>query len=71
MFCWINLLVLLNCYIIGAIFELKLIESKLLHGNMRITEIADEFGFTDKSHLNRILRNTAAGIQQTTKKAPR
>ncbi|WP_299588350.1 AraC family transcriptional regulator [Mucilaginibacter sp.] len=25
---------------------------------MRITEIADEFGFTDKSHLNRIFKNT-------------
>jgi AraC-like DNA-binding protein len=23
---------------------------------MRITEIADEFGFTDKSHLNRIFK---------------
>lgn len=37
-------------------YKLKLIENRLLHSNMRITEIADEFGFTDKSHLNRIFK---------------
>jgi AraC-like DNA-binding protein len=37
-------------------YKLKLIENRLLHSNMRITEIADEMGFTDKSHLNRIFK---------------
>ena len=37
-------------------YKLKLIENRLLHSNMRITEIADEFGFADKSHLNRIFK---------------
>lgn len=37
-------------------YKLKLIENRLLQSNMRITEIADEFGFTDKSHLNRIFK---------------
>ena len=36
--------------------KLKLVENRLLHSNMRISEIADEFGFTDKSHLNRIFK---------------
>lgn len=37
-------------------YKLKLIENRLLHSNMRITEIADELGFTDKSHLNKIFK---------------
>jgi AraC-like DNA-binding protein len=37
-------------------YKLKLIENRLLHSNMRITEIADEFGFADKSHLNKIFK---------------
>lgn len=37
-------------------YKLKLIENRLQHTNMRVKEIADEFGFTDKSHLNRIFK---------------
>ena len=37
-------------------YKFKLIENRLLHSNMRINEIADEFGFTDKSHFNRMFR---------------
>jgi len=37
-------------------YKLKLVENRLLHSNMRVAEIADEFGFTDKSHLNRIFK---------------
>jgi AraC-like DNA-binding protein len=37
-------------------YKLKLIENRLLHSNMRVTEIADEFGFADKSHLNKIFK---------------
>ncbi len=37
-------------------YKLKLIEDRLLRSNMRIGEIADEFGFTDKSHLSRIFK---------------
>ncbi|MDJ1499954.1 AraC family transcriptional regulator [Xanthocytophaga agilis] len=39
-------------------YKLKLIENRLLHTNMRITEIAYEFGFTDKSHLNRFFKKS-------------
>jgi AraC-like DNA-binding protein len=44
----------LQQYIVN--YKLKLIENRLLHSHMRVTEIADEFGFTDKSHLNRIFK---------------
>jgi len=37
-------------------YKLKLIENRLLHSNMRMSEIADEFGLTDKSHLNRLFK---------------
>ena len=37
-------------------YKLQLIENRLTHSDMRITEIADELGFTDKSHLNRIFK---------------
>lgn len=37
-------------------YKLKLIENRLLHSNKRINEIADEFGFTDKSHLSRTFK---------------
>jgi AraC-like DNA-binding protein len=39
-----------------ANYKLKIIENRLLYGNMRISEIADELGFTDKSHLIRTFR---------------
>lgn len=44
----------LNEYI--ADYKMKLIENRLKHSDMRINEIADEFGFTDKSHLNRFFK---------------
>ena len=37
-------------------YKIKLIEDRLLHSDMRITEIANEFGFTDNSHFNRIFK---------------
>lgn len=37
-------------------YKLSLIENRLLHTHMRINEIADEFGFTDKSHLNNMFK---------------
>ncbi len=37
-------------------YKLKLVENRLLHSSMRVAEIADELGFTDKSHLNRMFR---------------
>ncbi|WP_431213926.1 helix-turn-helix domain-containing protein [Puia sp. P3] len=37
-------------------YKLRLVENRLLHSNMRVSEIADEFGFTDKSHLNRTFK---------------
>ncbi|MEN2401467.1 AraC family transcriptional regulator [Flavobacterium sp. MC2016-06] len=37
-------------------YKLKLVENRLLHTDMRINEIAAEFGFTDKSHLNNMFK---------------
>ncbi|WP_343693237.1 AraC family transcriptional regulator [Chitinophaga sp.] len=37
-------------------YKMKLIESRLRLTDMRINEIAFEFGFTDQSHLNRIFK---------------
>lgn len=37
-------------------YKLKLIENRLLHSELRIGEIAREFGFTDVSHLNKIFK---------------
>lgn len=44
----------LNEYV--AQYKMKLIENRLKHSDMRMNEIADEFGFTDKSHLNRFFK---------------
>lgn len=38
-------------------YRMKLIETRLLHTNFRLTEIADEFGLTDVSHLNKLFKN--------------
>lgn len=37
-------------------FRLRLVETRLLHSDMRINEIAYEFNYTDESHLNRAFR---------------
>ena len=37
-------------------YKLKLVESRLLHSDMRINEIAGELNFTDESHLNRMFK---------------
>jgi len=37
-------------------YKLRLIETRLLHTDMRINEIATELNFTDESHLNRTFR---------------
>lgn len=37
-------------------YKLKLVETRLLHSNMRINEIVMELGFTDESHLNRLFK---------------
>ena len=39
-----------------TLYKIKLIESRLRLTDMRINEIAFEFGFTDQSHLNRIFK---------------
>ena len=33
-------------------YKMKMVESRLLHTDMRINEIVEELGFTDESHLN-------------------
>jgi len=37
-------------------YKLRLIETRLLHSDMRINEIAYELNFTDESHLNRLFK---------------
>ena len=37
-------------------YKIKIVESRLLHTDMRINEIVEELGFTDESHLNRLFR---------------
>lgn len=38
--------------------RLKLVETRLLHSDMRMNEIANELSFTDESHLNRFFRKS-------------
>ena len=37
-------------------YKIRLVETRLLHSDMRINEIAYEFSFTDESHLNRLFK---------------
>lgn len=37
-------------------FKMRLVETRLLHSDMRINEIAHEFNFTDESHLSRLFK---------------
>lgn len=37
-------------------YKIKMVESRLLHSEMRISEIVEELGFTDESHLNRLFK---------------
>lgn len=37
-------------------YKIRQVETRLLHSDMRINEIAFEFNFTDESHLNRIFK---------------
>ena len=39
-----------------ANYRLKLVGNRLLHSAMRISEIVDELGFSDESHLNKFFR---------------
>jgi len=39
-----------------ANYKMRLVETRLLHSDMRINEIAYEFNFTDESHLNRAFK---------------
>jgi AraC-like DNA-binding protein len=40
-----------------ASYKTKLIQHRLQHSDKRINEIADEFSFTDESHLNKFFKN--------------
>lgn len=37
-------------------YKLKLVENRLLHSEMRISEIVTELGFTDESHLHKLFK---------------
>ncbi|HEY0176682.1 MAG TPA: AraC family transcriptional regulator [Pedobacter sp.] len=39
-----------------ANYKMKLIENRLLYSKMRISEIVDELGFADESHLNKFFK---------------
>jgi YesN/AraC family two-component response regulator len=39
-----------------ANFKMRMVETRLLHSDMRINEITFELGFSDESHLNRAFR---------------
>lgn len=52
-------------------YKMKLVENRLLYSNMRIAEIADEFGFTDKSHLSRIFKKYRGLNPTDYRKAPK
>lgn len=43
-------------YIVNS--RLKLVETRLLHSDMRMNEIAAELSFTDESHMNRLFRKS-------------
>jgi AraC-like DNA-binding protein len=43
-----------------ANYKLRLVETRLLHSDMRINEIAYELNFTDESHLNRAFKKRKA-----------
>src|SRR5579872_1522037 len=38
-------------------YRLKLVETRLRYSDLTISEIADEMGFTDESHLNKVFKN--------------
>lgn len=37
-------------------YKIKMVETRLLHSDMRINEIVSELNFTDESHLNRLFK---------------
>lgn len=39
-----------------AKYRIKLVENRLLYSDLRVGEIADELGFNDESHLNKIFK---------------
>lgn len=45
-------------------YKLKLVETRLQYSDMRMSEIVDELGFTDESHLNRTFKKYT-GINPT------
>lgn len=56
-------------YIIN--YRIKLIETRLMYSNLRITEIASELGFADESHMNKLFkkyRNISPKEYRTTHK---
>ena len=52
-------------------YKFKLIEDRLLHTDKRMNEIADEFGFTDTSHFNRMFKKHAGMNPSAFKKKDR
>lgn len=51
-------------------YKFTLIENRLRHSNLRMKEIADEFGFTDKSHMSRAFKKYKGMNPRDFKKNP-
>ncbi len=51
-------------------YKLKLIEHRLKFSDKRLNEIAEEFGFTDTSHLNKFLRKQGGSNLKTYRSQP-
>ncbi|QEM06112.1 AraC family transcriptional regulator [Mucilaginibacter rubeus] len=50
-------------------YRLNLIESRLRYSSLTVSEIADEMGFTDESHLNKMFRNNHGQTASAYRKA--
>ena len=43
--------IIIDCY-----YKLNLVKTRLLHSDLTISQIANELGFSDESHLNRTFK---------------
>ncbi|MTH15823.1 AraC family transcriptional regulator [Flavobacterium sp. LC2016-01] len=53
-----------------AKYRIKLVENRLLYSDLRVGEIADELGFNDESHLNKIFKKHKGTTPSLFRKTP-
>ncbi len=51
-------------------YRIKLVENRLLYSDLRVGEIADELGFNDESHLNKIFKKHKGTTPSLFRKTP-